>query len=389
MRNLAKTLVALSLAATALVPISATAQDKPSVETLMRRDSVLPPILTWLQSQGSKLTLIGEESGLKGYLVESPTGKMQSVYVTPDGKHIVAGILFEQGGKNVTGVQIGEMRKRFDDAAKALGANAENASVVSEGEKTDQKAKAQAATETDAAPTPDAAPAESGTQATTEEVTPTAAPVPGQEAPVRKSQADTPSVPATATAAAAPTVTIPEATGEVAGAVGNPSDVWASKIDRDEFLKKAEAAPYFEVGSRVAPTTLWMVADPKCPYCHAAWDHVQRMVFDKKIKVRVVLINALVGSEPFAREILASPDPARRWIVSNGGVNIEPTVDPKSKEYVDSEKYLAMNMEFARSFGIDRTPFLGYVAPDGRFYSVLGLPSDLDSFLAASGATSK
>jgi protein-disulfide isomerase len=160
-------------------------------------------------------------------------------------------------------------------------------------------------------------------------------------------------------------------------------------MDRDEFLKKAEAAPYFEVGSRVAPNTLWMVADPKCPYCHAAWSHIQSMVFDKKLKVRVILINALQGSEPFAREILASPDPARRWIVSNGGVNIEPTVDPNSKEYQDSAKYLTMNMDFAKSFGIDRTPFLGYVGPDGRFYSTLGLPADLDSFLAATGAISK
>jgi thiol:disulfide interchange protein DsbG len=132
-----------------------------------------------------------------------------------------------------------------------------------------------------------------------------------------------------------------------------------------------------------------MVADPKCPYCHAAWDHLEPLVFDKKLKVRVIMINALQGSEPFAREILASPAPGRRWIESKAGTNLEPKVDPNSKEWKDTEKYLALNMDFAKSFGVDRTPFLGYVAPDGRFYTVLGLPSDLDSFLAASGVKSK
>lgn len=377
----------LLIASTVLFAFSASAQDGGSVKTLMQRDSILPPILMWLQQQGSKLTLIGEESGLKGYLVESPTGKMQSVYVTPDGKHIVAGILFEQGGKNITGIQIGEMRKRFDDAAKALGANAENASVI-DGAKS-ETASAAEAPESEA-PAPQAA------APLSEPMAP--APVEAVK-PEEKAAVEPPAVqPAEAIAAVDPTpvatpapapVVLPQASGPVAGAEGNPSDVWASKIDKDEFLKKAEAAPYFEVGSRVAPVTLWMVADPKCPYCHAAWDHIENLVFDKKIKVRVILINALNGSEPFAREILASPDPARRWITSKAGTNIEPTVDPNSKAYLDTERYLAMNMDFARSIGVDRTPFLAYVADNGTFYSVLGLPSDLDSFLAASGAVAK
>jgi glutaredoxin len=211
-------------------------------------------------------------------------------------------------------------------------------------------------------------------------------PAPVEPASEAKPDGTVPALPVTPAAAA---VALPEAAATVPGADGNPSDVWASKIDRDQFIKAAEATPFFEVGSRLAPVTLYMVADPKCPYCHAAWDHLEPLVFDKKIKVKVILINALNGSEPFAREILASPAPGRRWIESKAGTNIEPKVDPNSKEYKDTEKYLAMNMDFAKSFGVDRTPFLGYVAPDGRFYTVLGLPSDLDSFLYASGVKSK
>ncbi|MDW9479047.1 hypothetical protein GOB57_10265 [Sinorhizobium meliloti] len=378
---------------TVLMAGSAVAQDAASVETLMRRDTLLPPVLAWLQQQGNKLALIGEEAGLKGYLLESPTGKLQSVYVAPDGKHVVLGLLYEQGGKNVTGVQLGEMRQRFDSAAKALASQTESTSAADAA-----AAMKQGQLETAPAGPQTTAPAPAEPEQNAE--TAVAPPGVSEQAPVAEAaqtdqaadiKADAPALaepPLPPVAQAAP-VSLPQATAAVAGADGNPSDVWASKIDKDQFLKAAEATPYFEVGSRLAPVTLWMVADPKCPYCHAAWDHLEPLVFNKKLKVRVIMINALEGSEPFAREILASPAPGRRWIESKAGTNIEPQVDPNSKEWKDTEKYLAMNMEFAKSFEIDRTPFLGYVSPEGRFYSVLGLPSDLDSFLAASGATSK
>jgi protein-disulfide isomerase len=388
--------------ATLLAAGSAVAQDATSVDTLLRRDTLLPPVLSWLQQQGNKLTLIGEEAGLKGYLLESPTGKLQSVYVAPDGKHVVLGLLYEQGGKNVTGVQLGEMRKRFDNAAKALGSRTENASAVDAANAMKQGHLDAAGAAAEEAPPPSDAPAakSSVTETPAAEATPLAAAPAAETVPVipQASAEQAPDIKvdgSPAPAVLAPSVpepapvSLPQATNTVKGADGNPSDVWASKIDRDQFIKAAEATPFFEVGSRLAPATLWMVADPKCPYCHAAWDHLEPLVFDKKLKVRVIMINALEGSEPFAREILASPAPGRRWIESKAGTNLEPKVDPNSKEWKDTDKYLAMNMAFARSFGVDRTPFLGYVAPDGRFYSVLGLPSDLDSFLAASGVNSK
>jgi protein-disulfide isomerase len=377
----------LLAASTLLIAGSAVAQNATSVDTLMRRDTLLPPVLSWLQQQGNKLTLIGEEAGLKGYLLESPTGKLQSVYVAPDGKHVILGLLYEQGGKNVTGVQLGEMRQRFDSAAKALVAQTESTSAADAA-----NAMKQERLET----TPIEEVTSSTTDANTDIIDDAAAfvaddPVPNADSGIAPSEL----VPESSSAAPAVTpslsvpVALPEATSAVAGADGNPSDVWASKMDKDEFLKAAEATPFFEVGSRIAPITLWMVADPKCPYCHAAWDKLEPLVFDKQIKVRVIMINALEGSEPFAREILASPAPGRRWIESKAGTNLEPKIDPNSKEWKDTEKYLAMNMDFAMSFGINKTPFLGYVSPDGRFYSVLGLPSDLDSFLAASGVKSK
>ncbi len=386
----------LLVASTMLMAGSAVAQDAASVETLMRRDTLLPPVLAWLQQQGNKLTLIGEEAGLKGYLLESPTGKLQSVYVAPDGKHVILGLLYQQGGKNVTGVQLGEMRQRFDSAAKALASKVDNASAADAVEAMKQgqleTAPTDANTDTKAVAaetvkTPEQAASPDGTTGVSEP-SPSDVAARVDLAPDVKAEAPALAEPTKPVAEATP-VSLPEATSVVAGADGNPSDVWASQIDKDQFLKAAEAAPFFEVGSVIAPVTLWMVADPKCPYCHAAWDDLKSLVFTKQIKVRVIMINALEGSEPFAREILASPAPGRRFIESNAGTNLEPKIDPNSKEWKDSEKYLTMNMEFAKSFNIDRTPFLAYVSPEGRLYSVLGLPSDLASFLAASGAKSK
>jgi protein-disulfide isomerase len=381
----------LLVASTMLMAGSAVAQNATSVDTLMRRDTLLPPVLAWLQQQGNKLTLIGEEAGLKGYLLESPTGKLQSVYVAPDGKHVILGLLYEQGGKNVTGVQLGEMRQRFDSAAKALVAKTESTSAADAADAMKQGHLETAQPEDKAAAPAAASPAEEKADVKADPAADLAPVVDTADPPAEQTPDANAAIPALAVpsvAEAAP-VALPEATSPVAGADGNPSDVWASQIDKDQFLKAAEATPFFEVGSRLAPVTLWMVADPKCPYCHAAWDKLEPMVFDKKIKVRVIMINALEGSEPFAREILASPAPGRRWIESKAGTNLEPKIDPNSKEWKDTEKFLAMNMDFATSFGINKTPFLAYVSPEGRFYSVLGLPSDLDSFLAASGAKSK
>src|SRR3546814_15867850 len=48
---------------------------------------------------------------------------MQTFYVSPDGNHVVAGLLFRNGGVNVTGVQIGEMQSRFEKAMEESAAS--------------------------------------------------------------------------------------------------------------------------------------------------------------------------------------------------------------------------------------------------------------------------
>jgi protein-disulfide isomerase len=330
----------------------------------------LPPVLLWMQRTGIKLTYIGDEGGLRGYLSEGAKGKMQTVYATPDGKNVVAGLLIKRGGDNVTGVQIGEMRARFSAAQSQFGTPAgEGATTVAKPEATKPEPTKSDSPETKKAPEK-----------------PESAPKADQASPTT---AVTPDVPTVAPVTSAPAaqqstgLSLPTATAPAPGAVGNPSERWISKVDKDAFLKAASESRYFEVGSRNAPITVWEIGDPQCPFCHAAWDYLRPLVYDKKVKVRVVLIAALNGSEPLAREILASAVPGRRWIDSDAGRNLKVETDPNSDVWKDTEGFLSANMEFARQFGVDRTPFLGYVGFDGQFYSALGLPSDLPSFMDA------
>jgi protein-disulfide isomerase len=359
---------------------------------LAAREQALAPVLSWMQSLGIKLTYLGDEGGLSGYIAEDATGKMQTIYVTPDREHVVAGLLLKRGGDNITGVQVGEMRERFAKAAEQYVSKdgAAAAAKATGTESATPQAKPSEDKDTGEAE-PDPAPATANPDAagaSSSGGNDTVAPVGNAEE--KADAAPTPGSPAAAAKAdlqsSVSGLALPAASGPIAGAAGNPAELWISKIDREKFLKSASEAPYFEVGSLSAPITLYVIADPQCPYCHAAWDHIKPLVQDKKIKLRVILIAALNGSEPKVLEILASGRPARRWIDSDGGKNLKLEIDQNSQPWKDSIPFLDMNMEFAREFGVDRTPFLGYVGFDGKFYSALGLPSDLGSFLSAAVA---
>lgn len=352
----------LLAAATALVAIPAIAQER---NPFADRENRVAPIISYFQSKGVKLTAIGDAGGLLGYLGEDATGKQQVFYVTPDGKHVVAGLMIGMGGTIVTGIQVGEMRARFEAAAKSFEAEAEKAQPLlpKEGDEKSEQAK-------DRSDEPDQ---EHQAPAPETQVTP---------APEVEKATEAAGDGASDEQAA---MLLPPAMGPAAGEMGNMSELWISKLNKEDFLKKAEGLPYFEVGSVTAPSTLWMVADPQCPYCHKAWDHIKQSVLDKKLKVRVIMIAGLKGSEPIATDMLAHVRPARAWLDSNAGRNLKPSVDQQSPEYQKAQQFLEKNMDFARSMGFDRTPFLAYVAKDGKFYSSLGLPNDLRSFFAESG----
>ncbi len=92
---------------------SAWAAEDTSGSALLGR-ATAPEVLSALEKEGTKLTYLGNDGGLEGYLGENRYGKMQVFYVTPDGKHMIAGLLFRADGTNITGVQIGRMKMRAE-----------------------------------------------------------------------------------------------------------------------------------------------------------------------------------------------------------------------------------------------------------------------------------
>lgn len=298
-------------------------------------------VLEMMADRGVEFTDLGIDGGLRGYLGKAATGRLQAFYETPDRKHVLAGTVLNLQGINVTGVQVGELRARFD-AAVADDADASNVSENSD-------TRGAASSINDGSTTAEALPDQAavGSSVTS----------PGE-------------------------LLIPEASASIEGESGAPSALWLDTVDRDEFMAAAEKSAYFDVGSNSAPITVWKFADPNCPFCHAAWDYMKDLVRARKIKVRIIGVGVLQGSPEKMANILASPSPGRVWLNSNGGRNevLKPEVD--AERFQMARNYMRANMDFARALEIDGTPFLAYEV-EGKFYASRGLPGDLGLFLEA------
>jgi protein-disulfide isomerase len=301
-------------------------------------------ILNKLREDGYELTELGHEGGLSGYFAKK-SGIGQAVYVTPDSNHIVIGLMIERGGRNVSGVQIGEMRARFDSIdAKPGVVDKPSDTVVPATDNVEVEKAASVESDIKIAPVNDAA------------------------LPVQ----------------AAATVNLPAATGPVPGNEGNPSTVYLSTIDEKNFKELVDKASWFDVGSATAPTLLYMVADPGCPYCHQTWNYIRPFIASNQLRVRVVMISFLPGSDPKAMEIMASPKPGIRYMETDAGERMGVAkIDPNSDHYKSMAGHLLNNRKFAESLSIEGTPFLGYQDKDGQFYISKGLPASLDSFFHA------
>ncbi|WP_069052725.1 hypothetical protein [Bosea sp. RAC05] len=87
---------------------------------LAGRGGELPGVIRYIISEGVKVTSLGEIGGVRAFLGEAANGRFQAFYVTPDGEHVMAGLLFGSGGHNVTNDQIAAMLKRFSEAAQTI-----------------------------------------------------------------------------------------------------------------------------------------------------------------------------------------------------------------------------------------------------------------------------
>ncbi len=104
-------LATLSLLAIAMLPVAVRAQ--PS------QGEAIPAALAPLARDGARLAPIGKLGGLDGWLAKK--GDMvQTVYLTPDGRHYIAGIGFSQDGRNATAESLDAAMKKGDLAALGI-----------------------------------------------------------------------------------------------------------------------------------------------------------------------------------------------------------------------------------------------------------------------------
>ena len=326
-----RTLVSVCGLFAATLPFGAvaTAQDSaiPSVpsESTMNalNQSTTPPILEYLIESGVKLTYLGDAGGLESYLGESPSGKTQVFYLTPDNRHVVAGFLFKDNGVNVTGVQLTDMKNRYEDArrkAEAAASGLEQGSTesVPEPELTDDL----------------------------QEITPDQ---------VASGAAEVPS-----------------------------ADEYLSRMNPDALSRDLENISWFRVGANDAPI-VYMVADPNCPFCHRMWKDLRPMVMSREISLRIILIAGLEGSEADATSLLSREDPAKAWFQGEGSTRTMPVTAPPpagSEEFKTAQSYLRTNMDFVADYDVSATPFLFYFDENGTVLESSGIPEDQSVFFS-------
>lgn len=336
MRNL---LYSASMAAVMFSTGAALAQENNPLQNL---PEPLPPALAYLEESGVKLTHLGSHGGMEGYLGESATGKLQTFYLTPDGEHVVAGLLFRRGGLNVTGVQIDAMKRRFEGARESMENAGDSVGELKLGDQVEVM---------DMPQLPDAN--VSGLSSTSSLVESVSQVDAGQES------------------------------GASLDELQRQTIDYTSSIDRDAFLNDVESVAWFSVGLDEAPI-LYMVADPQCPYCHAAWQQLRPKVMNGDINLRVILVDYLTGSRDKSISLLARDEPGRAWLTGEGsvqGMNVQSPPPSDSQEYLDGVSYLNINRDFAAIYEFDATPYLIYDGSDGELRSSRGIPDNLDAFL--------
>jgi protein-disulfide isomerase len=330
-----------------------------------RADQV-PPALRILKANGVKATYLGDEGGLKGYLLQSPNSQMQVVYLTPDGNGMVVGPQQRVGAdgklQNVTMIQFAAMRARYQTTLRE----------VEESKRAADAARAKA--DRDAA-----------------ELVATQQTVGAAEQQLVAPPTGTAPSPATLPApAAAPHASLSLPAAETLSSPGQPDARFLAKsVTTARFTRDAEATAYFQVGDPAKPT-LYLVADPQCIHCHKAWARLKALVDQRIISVKVILVGALQGSDAMAADLLLSPDPGRAWLDGQGAedghipeipaVLANPTSAEATSRLRKARGWLDTNLAFFQRQGGTGTPWMGYVA-GGKVYEMQGdLDSDLDAF---------
>ncbi len=342
-----------------------------------------------------KSLYLGGDGGAPGYMIAGGTKASpvyQTFYVTPDGNHVVAGMMFGHFGQDTTSDQILAKKTAVLDLLKdpSPPTSADTPSPKPDAQ-ADQSAQASNIESTGISKNIEpASPGQIATNNISSSVQP-ALPV-QTEANALKDDAVS-KTPATATVSTSSSQAVTSST-PIMGAQSSfttpeadtdnglpPVQQVSQKLFMDSAQKSNLAS--FKVGYNDAPV-VWMVADPQCPYSHAAWNKLEPLVMDHKIQLKIILVDGIQGSDKYNQEILANRDPGLVWLQGGGSASaglIRPDATANASAYKQAEIWLQNNMNFVKMTGISGTPFFAYMGKDGLWRSEQG-PNDIVSFLA-------
>ncbi len=350
-------------------PQAAQGSTSTAATSLLRQRPNPPAALEYLKAQGVKLVSLGEVGGLEGYLGEAPDGRNQVFYLSPDGALVIAGIAFDARGANLTGLQIGEMRRRVE---------ADRTRVEEERRRAEEAARAANArvVETDMR-------AQGLQTATVQFGGPIIPPQDRREGSSSRQAAPPP--PPIEAASAPPQAAPTPPPGQTVQTQVSPAERFVSPLNNADVTAALEALPWFRIGRDSEPA-VYLLADPQCPFCHAAWRALRSRIIAGDISVRVILVGALPGSQERVISILARGQEAgRAWLRGEGSQAEVPVAPPPaqgSQEHREASRYADANADFARRFNLMQTPWLAYRGADGRLYSKFG-SDDMADFLSA------
>lgn len=294
-------------------------------------------------------------------------GKKSTGYLTPDGKFFLIGVAIDSNGHNVTMEALGAEEAKLANALKQAGALVKQSNQQALGLTGADAASGSLPVNGD------------GDVASAQPLqTPTTAPAPAAEKPV-------------------------EAPAPAPAPKEDPRWI-TSKFSPTELSKDLDGTAFFRIGRHDSPNVV-LVANPKCPFCHLAWQQLKPYVDSGKISVSVILVDILppnernlrtIGSMPDARSVvmlLANPNVDKAWLDGQGSSDDTPireTTRVGSREWNDAYSYLTSNDKFRDKyqpmFAADEksgVPILIYTNKDGKSYGREGVttPEDMKSFL--------
>ncbi len=134
-----------------------------------------------------------------------------------------------------------------------------------------------------------------------------------------------------------------------------------NKLNRfsPEDLKKLHELVAFSIGPEDAPKSVYVVTDPKCPFCKKAEAILEKLANDGLLRIHFVLFP--LPSHKDAKEICISIICDKKGLEEfKSGYRSENQCEEGTKQVVETMRFLSKH-------GISGTP--SYIFPDGSFHS--------------------